>query len=637
MVGWKNITRPNYVKAPIWASRSDLNWSYINLIPLSTLARNMSRWNTRLRELAKDGHFKQGLDNYRQMLRHGESPNAFTFPFVLKSCAALSLSFLGQQLHSHVLKTGCQSEPFVQTSLISMYCKCSFMDNARDLFEENPQSRNLTVCYNSLIAGYSLNSQISNAISLFCGMRRDGVSFNAITMLGLVPVCTFSSQLGFGMSLHCCIVKSGLITDLSVANCLLTMYVRCGPPDVARKLFDEVPVKELITWNAMISGYCQNGHCTQVLDMYNEMNSCGIYPDPITLVGVLSSCAHLGAHRIGCEVDKRIHITGLSSNRFLRNALVNMYARCGNLVKARSIFDRMVDRNLISWTAIICGYGMHGQGETSVQLFDEMLESGIQPDGAAFVGVLSACSHAGLTYKGLAYFNEMRNYKLQPGPEHYSCVVDLLGRAGRLNEALELIRSMPIKPDGAVWGALLGACKIYKNIDIAELAFEKVIELEPTNIGYYVLLSNIYSEAEYLEGIQRVRVMMRERNLKKEPGCSYVELKGKVHLFLADDRSHIQAEEIYRILKELEDLVKELGNSNKNDVGVHSEKLAIAFGLLNTGLDTDVIVIKNLRVCSDCHRFIKSVSKIVYRQFIVRDSTRFHHFKNGVCSCKDYW
>lgn len=524
------------------------------------------------------------------------------------------------------------------------------VENARKVFDENPQSRKLTVCYNALISGYTFNSKFLDAVFLFRGMREAVVSVNSVTMLGLIPGCMAPLYLGLGMSLHCCCIKSGLDLDLSIGNSFLTMYVKCSSIENARRLFDEMPEKGLITWNAMISGYAQNGFATNVLDLYQEMELAGVSPDAVTLVGVLSSCAHLGAHGVGRKVERQVQLCGFGSNPFLKNALVNMYARCGNLVKAHAIFDSMNEKNIVSWTAIIGGYGMHGHGELAVTLFEEMIKTGIRPDKTMFVSVLSACSHSGLTNKGMEYFALMqRKYGLQPGPEHYSCVVDLLGRAGRLKEAEDLIRSMKVKPDGAVWGALLNACKIHKNLELAELAFERVIELEPNNIGYYVLLSNIYSDAENLEGVLKVRVMMRERQLRKEPGYSYVEFKGKVHIFLAGDRTHPKTVDIYRMLDELESSVKKLGGSSGNDdkrkseeqligeINVHSEKLAIAFGLLSSCPGTEIIVIKNLRTCEDCHLFLKLVSKIVDREFIVRDATRFHHFKDGVCSCRDYW
>ncbi|KAG8376738.1 hypothetical protein BUALT_Bualt09G0095000 [Buddleja alternifolia] len=609
-----------------------------------TAAATGGKWNTQLRELSKQGQYSQALVLYRQLLRSGATPNAFTFPFILKSSAALSLPLSGTQLHCHVIKSGCLSEPFVQTSLISMYCKFGFLVNAYNVFDESPDSTGLTVCYNALMSGFIQKSRFSNGLLLFREMRAKGVAFNSVTILGLVPGCAIPMHLNLGMSLHCLTLKYGLSNDLAIGNCFLSMYVHCGSIKSARKLFDEIPEKGLITWNAMISGYSQNGLGTEVLDLYRDMLSLGVCPDEVTLVGVLSSCANLGAQRIGREVEEKIESLGFGYNPFLKNSLISMYARCGNLARARAIFDAMPAKNLVSWTAIIGGYGMHGHGEVAVGLFDEMIRTDIHPDKAIFVCVLSACSHAGLTDKGLDYFYSMeKKYNLIPGSEHYSCVVDLLGRAGRLSEARNLIESMPMKPDGPVWGALLGACKIHKNVELAELAFDKVVELEPTNIGYYVLLSNIYSESDNLGGVLRIRVMMRERRLKKDPGYSYVEFKGRTHLFMAGDISHPQTKEIYAMLQKLEDFAKKENGERKKDqaimrnTAVHSERLAIAFALLNTNAKGDILVIKNLRICGECHLFVKLVSKFVNCQFVIRDATRFHHFTGGSCSCNDYW
>ncbi|XP_010552432.1 PREDICTED: putative pentatricopeptide repeat-containing protein At3g11460, partial [Tarenaya hassleriana] len=569
------------------------------------------------------------------------------FPFAIKSCTALSLPFSGQQLHCQVIRSGCETEPFVLTALISMYCKCGLVEEARKVFDETPVSMLLGVCYNALISGYAANSKAFDAVSLFRRMRETGVSVDGVTMLGLVPVCTVPELLCLGMSLHGQCLKDGIDAELAVQNSFITMYMKSGSVDLGRKLFEEIPVKGLVSWNAMISGYAQNGFASHVLELYEKMKSSGVRPDPVTLVGVLSACAYLGARSIGQEVELLIEANGFVSNVFLCNTLINMHARCGNLAKARAFFDRIPIKNIVSWTGMIGGYGMHGLGEKGLELFDEMVRSGLRPDGTVFVMVLSACSHSGLTERGLDYFTAMeREYKLEPGPEHYSCVVDLLGRAGQLDEARELIESMPIEPDSTVWGSLLGACKIHRNVDMAELAFERVIQIEPTNVGYYVLMSNIYSDTKNVEGVSKIRAMMRERNFRKEPGYSYVEHKGRVHLFLVGDKSHEQTEEIYRMLDELETFIMEIGEEGSCDkckevppssMREHSERLAIAFGILNTDPGSEILVIKNLRVCEDCHVFIKMVSKIVDRRFVVRDATRFHHFKDGACSCKDYW
>ncbi|KAL8213816.1 hypothetical protein R6Q57_003265 [Mikania cordata] len=606
---------------------------HIHLTAGKTTHTTCASYNTHLRQLTKHENYQQCLTVYRQMLRSNATPNAFTFPVVLKSCAVLSLPISGTQIHSHVIKSGCQSEPFIQTGLISLYGKCGLIEDARQLFDESPHSQNLTVCYNALVSGYIRNNQFLNGSELFARMQFNGVRIDAVTLLGLIPGCNDPRRLKLGESLHGFAAKLGLDNDLRVANCMLTMYVRCGSKELTRKFFDCMPIKELATWNAMISGYAQNGYATEALDLYQEFEFSGLDPNPITLVGVLSSCAHIGSQKFGIDIEKKIQNSSFKHNIFLNNALINMYARCGNLTKAQEIFDNMMEKNLVSWTAVIGGYGMHGEGETAVHLFNEMLWANIRPDGPVFVSVLSACSHAGLTDTGLDYFDSMKmKYGLKPGPEHYSCVVDLLGRAGRLDDAQKIIKSMPMEPDGAVWGALLGACKIHKNVDLAEYAFDRVIKLEPTNIGYYVLLSNLYTEVNNTEGILRIRVMMREKRLKKDPGYSYVEHKGTTHLFVAGDHNHPQTDEIYAMLNRLDDLVSVSSGSM-----VHSERLAIAYALLITEIGQDILVIKNLRVCGDCHMFIKLVSKVVDRRFIIRDPTRFHHFKDGVCSCKDYW
>ncbi|KAL9263331.1 putative pentatricopeptide repeat-containing protein [Drosera capensis] len=540
------------------------------------------------------------------MLSSGDSPSAFTFPFLLKSTAALSLLVIGQQLHGHLIHIGCDGDTFVNTSLISLYCKCGDVRDARKVFDEmSERGREMMtkpkVCYNAMISGYMMWGRAEEGVELFREMRRTGVAFDGVTMLGLGSVCGSPRELRFGMCLHGCNVRFGLMNGVAVGNCLLSMYARCGKVEFGRRLFDEMSIKGLITWNAVINGYAQNGMAADVLNLYQEMKASGICPDAVTFLGVLSSCAYLGARAVGCEVELQMGILGLNSNPFLSNALINMHARCGNLVKARAIFDGLQDKSLVSWTAIIGGYGMHGQGEIAVSLFDGMINSGIHPDVTAFVSVLTACSHAGLPEKGLDYFYSMeRDYGLHPEREHYSCMVDLLGRAGRLEEARNLITSMPFKPDAAVWGALLGACKIHKNVELAELAFERATGIEPTNIGYYVLLSNIYLDAGDKKGILKVRWMMRDRKLKKDPGYSYVDLKGKIHLFMSGDRSHPQTDRIYIRLKELEDSVKELGFTKNGDasvsVGVHSERLAIAFAVLNSIDGTEIVVIKNLRL-----------------------------------------
>ena len=342
----------------------------------------------------------------------------------------------------------------------------------------------------------------------------------------------------------------------------------------------------------------------------------------------------------------------LEENVFVGTSVIDMYCKCGRVGMARKAFNRMKGKNIKSWTAMIAGYGMHGQAREALEVFDEMQSAGVKPNYITFVSVLAACSHAGLVTEGWQWFNAMAiEFNIVPGVEHYGCMVDLLGRAGHLNEAYDLIKQMKVKPDFVVWGALLGACRIHKNVEIGEISARKLFELDPKNCGYYVLLSNIYADAGRWNDVDKLRVMMKKRGLVKPPGYSLVEFKGQIHVFLVGDKEHPQQKKIYEYLETLSVKMQEAGyvpdtTSVLHDVDqeeketvlrIHSEKLAVAFGIMNTVQGTTIQIIKNLRVCGDCHTAIKFISKIVSRQIVVRDSNRFHHFKDGLCSCGDYW
>ena len=329
-----------------------------------------------------------------------------------------------------------------------------------------------------------------------------------------------------------------------------------------------------------------------------------------------------------------------------------MYAKCGSIVEARQLFDLMTDKNVVTWTAMISAYGLHGHGNEALKLFNEMLHSGLPPCNISFLSVLYACSHAGLVRKGNEIFHSMvHDYGFQPLPEHYACMVDILGRAGKLNEALKFIEKMPGEPGPAVWGALLGACMIHKDTNLARMASERLFELDPENVGYHVLLSNIYSADRNFLKAASVRQVVKKRKLSKTPGCTLIEVGETPHVFTSGDWSHPQATAIYKMLEKLTGKMREAGFQSETVtalhdveeeekelmVKVHSEKLAICFGLIATEPGTEIRIIKNLRVCLDCHNATKFISKITERVIVVRDANRFHHFKDGVCSCGDYW
>ncbi|EAY76294.1 hypothetical protein OsI_04228 [Oryza sativa Indica Group] len=625
---------------------------------------SLEPWSARVRTLTRLGRHREAL----ALLRHGDPsppPHALALPAAVISCAKLHLASGVAQIHALAAKRGLlpSSDAYLLSALLSSYSRLRLLPLARQLLDELPLASTppatARTAFNSLISGCALHGVPAGCFSLFRRMRvAAGVRFDAVTLLALVPV----APLGIVPQLHALAARSGLAANTSVANCLVSVYARGGGggASLARQVFEEMPraSRDLVSWNAVISAHAQNGLAVEAVELYRRMRGPeggGVEPDAVTLVGVLSSCAHTGARRVGLDVEQYVRdtIPGFRDNLPLCNALINFHARCGSLAQAQELFDEMPERSVVSWTALIIGYGMHGQGDIAVDLFETMVSEATAPDSVAMVGLLSACSHAGMYDEGRKYFSTMeRDYCLRPKLEHYTCMVDLLGRAGRLDEARELIASMPMAADGAVWGALLGACKIHKNVEMGEEAFERVVSLEPANVGYYVLMANIYADAGQLDGVAKVRAAMRRRGLRKEPGCSYVEHKGKVHLFMADDHSHPQARRIYELVVELERMVKEKTGGDVVEeraekavaeaaavplVGFHSEKLAVAFGLLNTEAGSEIVVIKNLRVCGDCHSFLKTISELTNRAFLVRDASRFHRFENGACSCRDYW
>lgn len=402
----------------------------------------------------------------------------------------------------------------------------------------------------------------------------------------------------------------------------------------------------------MSNRYVWNGKCGEAMSIFDQMQRFGVRYDAMTMVSILQACASLGVLQKGRWVHERVIRAHMEINVHLGAALINMYARCGSIEESRRVFDEMPRRDLISWTAIICGYGMHGLANDAESLFNQMMEPGFTPDSITFVGLLSGFSHKGMVHKGQIYFKKMtEEYCIKPTLEHCSCMVDMLGRAGRLDEAEEFIRKMLLEPDPGVWGGLLNACKIHGNVDMGERVVEQVLRIDPCNAGWYVLMSNIYATAKRWDGVAKMRLLMKERKISKSPGWSSIEIGGQRHSFLAFDQSHPRSNDIYMLIKNLEErmhaegygaetkcVLVNLNEEVKEDMLCgHSERLAIAFGILSTEEGEVLRVIKNLRVCMDCHTATKFISKIVKREIIVRDARRFHHFKDGVCSCGDYW
>jgi len=402
----------------------------------------------------------------------------------------------------------------------------------------------------------------------------------------------------------------------------------------------------------MIAGLAQHGFGHEAFELFLRMKREGFQPTASTFVSILNSCASAGALEWVREVHSHARVAGIDLDLRVGSALVHMYAKSGSIDDARLVFDRMEERDVITWNVMIGGLAQHGCGAEALQVFRNMNAAGVKPDGYSFVALLSACSHAGLVSEGRRLFRVMsQDYGIVPSVVHWNCMVDILGRAGHLEEAKLLIDNMPVEPGESTWGALLGACRSYGNVELGELAAKERLKLEPKDASTYVLLSNIYAAAENWEKVSSVRTTMQERGIRKEAGCSWIEVDHKIHAFVVGDISHPQTKEIYAELSRLTEKIKAEGylpdtrlvlhDVDEKDkeffLCSHSEKLAIAYGLIYTPSSKPVRVYKNLRVCLDCHIATKLISKVTRREIVVRDSNRFHHFKDGLCSCKDYW
>lgn len=611
--------------------------------------RDVISWNSMISGYASNGLAEKGIKIFIEILGLGIHMDLATMVNVLVACVHNGTLRLGRELHAYAIKACFAGEIKFYNTLLDMYSKCGNLDGAIQVFEK--MGERSVVSWTSLMAGFVREGLSDEAIRIFHEMERNGVSPDIFTVTSILHACACSGSLENGKDIHDYIKKNSMDSNLFVSNALMDMYAKCGSMEDAHLVFSSMPVKDIISWNTMIGGYSKNNLPNEALKLFAEMQQKS-KPDRVTVACVLPACASLAALGKGQEIHCHILRNGYFSDRYIANALVDMYVKCGALVLARLLFDMIPVKDLISWTVMVAGYGMHGFGSEAISIFQEMRHAGIEPDEVSFISILYACSHSGLVDEGWRLFNIMRNEcKIEPKLEHYSCMVDLLSRIGNLSKAYKFIKTMPIKPDATIWGSLLCGCRIYHDVELAEKVAERVFELEPENTGYYVLLANIYAEAEKWEEVMKLRQRIGRKGLKKNPGCSWIVIKGKVIIFVAGDSSHPQAEKIESLLKRLRARMKEEGFNPKTRYALinaddmekevalcgHSEKLAMAFGILSSSPGQVIRVTKNLRVCGDCHEMAKFMSKTSRREIVLRDSNRFHHFKDGNCSCRGFW
>ncbi|CAI9091108.1 OLC1v1026044C1 [Oldenlandia corymbosa var. corymbosa] len=612
--------------------------------------RDLVCWNTVIAGFAQNGMPKKALKLFSEMQEvEGLCPDEVTVVSVLPACASVGSLRVGETIHGYVIRKGLISFVNVGTALVDMYAKCGLVQAGRLIFDG--MNYKTVVSWNAMIDGYAQAENSEEALKLFDRMLDEKLRPSNVTLMAALHACADMGNLKRGQEIHDMINQLGLGSDVSLVNSLISMYCKCKRVDIGYELFEKLRQKTLVSWNAIILGHAQNEHVTKALALFSEMQSQNIKPDSFTMVSVITAIADLSVLRQAKWIHGLAIRNSSDRNIFVMTALVDMYSKCGAVHTARKLFDRMGEKHVTTWNAMIDGYGTHGFGKEAVELFDEMRKTDTAPNNVTFLSIISACSHAGFMEKGREYYSMMINeYGLKPSMDHYGAMVDLLGRAGRLDDAWKFIESMPVTPGINVYGAMLGACKIHKNVDLGEKAAEKLFELGPDDGGYHVLLANLYSIASKWDKVAKVRNLMEKTGIQKTPGWSSVDLKNEIHNFYSGSISHPQSKRIYSYLEELMDKIKAAGyipdtnsiHDVEDDVqekllNSHSERLAIAFALLNTSEGTPIHVRKNLRVCADCHTATKYISLVTKREIVVRDMRRFHHFKDGACSCEDYW
>ncbi|PHU17450.1 Pentatricopeptide repeat-containing protein [Capsicum chinense] len=572
-------------------------------------------YNTLIRGESESDSPTNSVHLFIQMLRKSYfPPDSFSFAFVLKATANLRCLRTGFQLHCQAMLRGLHTHLFVGTTMISVYGECGFVEFAWKVFVEIPEPN--VVAWNSIITAYFRGNDVSGADKLFAS----------------VP-----------------------FKNLTTWNLMLAGYTKAGELERAEGLFLQMPSRDDISWSTMIVGFAHSGCFDEALWLFRDLVASGNRPNEVSLTGVLSACAQAGAFEFGITLHAFIEKVGLVWISSVNNALLDTYSKCGNVFMAHLVFRRMPGKkSIVSWTSMIAGFAMQGYGEEVIKLFHEMEECGTRPDGVTFISVLYACSHAGLVEQGHDLFSKMTGiYNIEPTIEHYGCMVDLYSRAGQLRKAYNFVVQLPVQPNAIIWRTLLGACSFFGDIELAEQVNERLSELDPDNSGDHVLLSNIYAFAGKWKDAAMVRRSMAEKNMKKIPGWSMIEVDKVMYSFVAGDNKRNEiTEEAYNRLSEIilklkveggyipevGSVLHDIEEEEKEDtVSKHSEKLAVAFGLARLCEGSTIRIVKNLRVCKDCHSFMKLISKVYGLDIVVRDRSRFHSFKEGSCSCRDYW
>ncbi|KAL0544033.1 hypothetical protein IC582_019144 [Cucumis melo] len=526
--------------------------------------RNVFAYNAIISGFVANGLASKGFQFYEKMRLEGVMPDKYTFPCVVRTCCEVKEV---KKIHGCSLKMGLELDVFVGSALVNTYLKNGSMEDAQKVFGELPMRD--VVLWNAMINGYAKIGCLDEALEVFRRMHVEGIAPGRFTITGILSIFASRGDLDNGKTVHGIVVKMGYDSGVAVSNALIDMYGKCKHIGDALIIFEMINEKDIFSWNSIISVHEQCGDHHGTLRLFDKMLGSGILPDLVTITTVLPACSHLAALMRGREIHGYMIINGFGKDDengaiddlHVSNAVMDMYAKCGSMNNALKIFDSMSNKDVASWNIMIMGYGMHGYALEALDMFSRMCEAEFKPDEVTLVGVLSACNHAGFVSQGRLFFAQMEStFGVIPTIEHYTCVIDMLGRAGHLEDAYEVAQKMPIQANPVVWRALLGACRLHGNAELAEVAARQVLQLEPEHCGSYVLMSNVYGVIGRYEEVLEVRKTMKEQNVKKTPGCSWIELKDGMHVFRTGDRTHSELNALTNQLCDIGFLLDEVLN-----------------------------------------------------------------------------
>lgn len=521
-------------------------WSARSLFD-DAASKGTASWTAMISSNNQSGRYAEALNTFLEMQESEVEPNPVTIMAVLCSCASLGWLRGGKSAHCFVVRNSLDiGYEFLGPPLIEFYADCGRVCDSEKVFSLIAERD--AVSWNMLISCYTRKRLFYEALSIFVDMRENGVPPDSFSLTSALSACENESFSWLGHQIHGYITKTFRQIDF-LQNSMIFMYSKCRDIESAYRVFMETELRDVITWNSMISGYCQNGHYLEAIRLFNHMYFTNMTMNEVSFLLAIQASSQGGYFEKGKWVHHKLIVHGMEADCYIDSALADMYSKCGDLKTARTVFENMDEKNVVSWSVMIDGYGMHGHVNAAVELFDRMVESGIKPNEVTFMNLLSACAHSGSVEKGRFYFSAMRNFEVSPKWEHYSCFVDMLSRSGNLDEAYSVINSMPYTVDASIWGALLNGCRIHQRTDMIQVIKKELCEVNTDDTGYYTLLSNLYAEEKDWSESRKIRSIMENAGLQKVPGYSSIELGQRNYRFGAGDFCTSDVEKICNILE----------------------------------------------------------------------------------------